>query len=59
MELLSDAVLRLPASTSIDSYIDTQFSLFHGFNLRSDKRLKDNIEDVEDDTINVVKKHED
>ena len=61
----SDAVLRLEASTTIDSYIDgtkylqlddTQFSSFNGFNLSSDKRLKDNIEDVEDDTINMVKK---
>ena len=64
--LNSDAVLRLEASTTIDSYIDgtkylqlddTQFSSFNGFNLSSDKRLKDNIEDVEDDTINMVKKH--
>ena len=63
--LNSDAVLRLEASTTIDSYIDgtknlqlddTQFSSFNGFNLSSDKRLKDNIEDVEDDTINMVKK---
>ena len=62
--LNSDAVLRLEASTTIDSYIDgtkylqlddTQFSSFNGFNLSSDKRLKDNIEDVEDDTINMVK----
>ena len=58
-------MLRLEASTTIDSYIDgtkylqlddTQFSSFNGFNLSSDKRLKDNIEDVEDDTINMVKK---
>ena len=64
--LNSDAVLRLEASTTIDSYIDgtkylqlddTQFSSFNGFNLSSDKRLKDNIEDVEDDTVNMVKKH--
>ena len=63
--LNSDAVLRLEASTTIDSYIDgtkylqlddTQFSSFNGFNLSSDKRLKDNIEDVEDDTVNMVKK---
>ena len=62
--LNSDAVLRLEASTAIDSYIDgtkylqlddTQFSSFNGFNLSSDKRLKDNIEDVEDDTVNMVK----
>ena len=62
--LNSDAGLRLEASTTIDSYIDgtkylqlddTQLSSFNGFNLRSDKRLKDNIEDVEDDTINMVK----
>ena len=62
--LNSDAVLRLEASTTIDSYIDgtkylqlddTQFSSFNGFSLSSDKRLKDNIEDVEDDTINMVK----
>ena len=62
--LNSDAVLRLEASTTIDSYIDgtkylqlddTQLSSFNGFNLSSDKRLKDNIEDVEDDTINMVK----
>ena len=62
--LNSDAALRLEASTTIDSYIDgtkylqlddTQFSSFNGFNLSSDKRLKDNIEDVEDDTINMVK----
>ena len=62
--LNSDAVLRLEASTTIDSYIDgtkylqlddTQFSSFNGFNLSSDKRLKDNIEDVEDDTIHMVK----
>ena len=62
--LNSDAVLRLEASTTIDSYIDgtkylqlddTQFSSFNGFNLSSDKRLKDNIEDVEDDTVNMVK----
>ena len=62
--LNSDAVLRLEASTTIDSYIDgtkylqlddTQFSSFNGFNFGSDKRLKDNIEDVEDDTINMVK----
>ena len=62
--LNSDAVLRLEASTSIDSYIggtkllqldDTQFSSFNGFKLSSDKRLKDNIEDVEDDTINMEK----
>ena len=54
----------LEASTTIDSYIDgtkylqlddTQFSSFNGFNLSSDKRLKDNIEDVEDDTVNMVK----
>ena len=47
--LNSDAVLRLEASTTIDSYIDgtkylqlddTQFSSFNGFNLSSDKRLK-------------------
>ena len=64
--LNSDAVLRLEASTTIDSYIDgtkylqlddTQFSSYNGFNLSSDKRLKDNIEDVDDDTINMVKKH--
>ena len=64
--LHSDAVLRLEASTTIDSYIDgtkylqlddTQFSSFNGFNLSSDKRLKDNIEEVEDDTVNIVKKH--
>ena len=64
IHLNSDAVLRLEASTTIDSYIDgtkylqlddTQFSSFNGFNLSSDKRLKDNIEDVEDDTINMVK----
>ena len=63
--LNSDAVLRLEASTTIDSYIDgtkylqlddTQFSSFNGFNLSSDKRLKNNIEDVEDDTIHMVKK---
>ena len=63
--LNSDAVLRLEASTTIDSYIDgtkylqlddTQFSSFNGFNVSSDKRLKDNIEDVEDDTVNMVKK---
>ena len=62
--LNSDAVLRLEASTTIDSYIDgtkylqlddTQFSSFNGFNLSSDKRLKDNIEDVEDEYINMVK----
>ena len=62
--LNSDAVLRLEASRTIDSYIDgtkhlqldvTQFSPFSGFNLSSDKRLKDNIEDVEDDTLNMVK----
>ena len=62
--LNSDAVLRLEASTSIDSYMngtkylqldDTQFSSFNGCNLSSDKRLKDNIEDVEDDTINMEK----
>ena len=62
--LNSDAVLRLEASTTIDSYIDgtkylqlddTQFSSFNGFNLSSDKRLKDNVEDVEDDTVNMVK----
>ena len=60
----SNAVLRLEASNSIDSYIngtkyleldDTQFSSFNGFNLSSDRRLKDNIEDVDDDTINMVK----
>ena len=34
---------------------DTQFSSFNGFNLSTNKRLKDNIEDVEDDTINMVK----
>ena len=63
--LNSDAVLRLEASTTTDSYIDgtkyiqlddTQFSSYNGFNLSSDKRLKDNIEDVDDDTINC-KKH--
>ena len=63
--LNSDAVLRLEASTTIDSYIDgtkylqlddTQFSSFNGCNLSSDKRLKNNIEDVEDDTVNMVKK---
>ena len=63
--LNSDAVLRLEASTTIDSYIDgtkylqlddTQFSSFNGFNLSSDKRLKNNMEDVEDDTINMVNK---
>ena len=52
--LNSDAVLRLEASTTIDSYIDgtkylqfddTQFSSYNGFSLSSDKRLKDNIED--------------
>ena len=62
--LNSDAVLRLEASTTIDSYIDgtkylqlddNQFSSYNGFNLSSDKRLKDNIEDVDDDTINMVK----
>ena len=62
--LNSDAVFRLEASTTIDSYIDgtkylqlddTQFSSCNGINLSSDKRLKDNIEDVEDDTINMVK----
>ena len=62
--LNSDAVLRLEASTTIDSYIDgtkylqlddTQFSSYNGFNLSSDKRLKYNIEDVDDDTINMVK----
>ena len=62
--LNSDAVLRLEASTTIYSYIDgtkylqlddTQFSSFSGFNLSSDKRPKDNIEDVEDDTVNMVK----
>ena len=62
--LNSDAVLRLEASTTIDSYIggtkylqldDTQFSSYNGFNFSSDKRLKDNIEDVEDGTINIVK----
>ena len=60
----SNAVLRVEASTSIDSYVNgtkylqldaTQFSSFNGFNLSSDKRLKDNIECVEDDTINMVK----
>ena len=60
----SNAVLRLEASNSIDSYIggtkyleldDAQFSSFNGFNLSSDRRLKDNIEDVDDDTINMVK----
>ena len=63
--LNSDAFLRLEASTTIDSYIDgtkylqlddTQFSSFNGFNLSSDKRLKNNIEDVEDDTIHMVKR---
>ena len=63
--LNSDAVLRLEASTTIDSYIDgtkylqlddTQFSSFNGFIFSSDKRLNDNIEDVEDDTVNMVKK---
>ena len=60
----SNAVLRLESSNSIDSYIngtkyleldDTQFSSFNGFNLSSDRRLKSNIEDVDDDTINMVK----
>ena len=60
----SNAVLRLEASNSVDSYIggtkyleldDTQFSSFNGFNLSRDRRLKDNIEDVDDDTINMVK----
>ena len=58
--------INLEASTTIDSYIDgtkylqledTQFSSFNGFNLSSDKRLKNNIEDVEDDTIHMVKKN--
>ena len=62
--LNGDAVLRTEASTSIDSYVngtkylqldETQFSSFNGFNVSSDKRLKHNIEDVEDDTINMVK----
>ena len=61
--LNSDAVLRLEGSTSIDSYIDgseylqlgdIQFSAFHGFNLSSDKRLKDIVDYVEDDTTNMV-----
>ena len=60
----SDAVLRVEASTTIDSYIDgtkylqlddTQFSSYNGFNLSSDKRLKENIEDVDDGTLNMVK----
>ena len=33
---------------------DIQFSSFNGFNLSSDKRLKDNIEDVEKDTVNMI-----
>ena len=62
--LNSDAVLRLEASTTIDSYIDgtkylqlddTQFSSFNGFNLSSDLRLKTEIEDIEDDCIETVK----
>ena len=62
--LNSDAILKLEASTNIDSYIngtkylqldDTQFTSFNGFNLSSDRRLKDNIEDVDDDTIDMVK----
>ena len=51
--LNSDAVLRLEATITFDSYIngtkylqldDTQFSSFNGFNLSSDKRLRDRIE---------------
>ena len=62
--LNSDAVVRLEASTTIDSYIDgtkylqlddTQFSSFNGFNLSSDLRLKTEIEDIEDDCIETVK----
>ena len=54
--LNTDAVLRLEASTTIDGYIDgTKYLQLDDFNLSSGKRLKDNIEDVEDDTINMVK----
>ena len=41
--------------TKICGELTFQFSSFNGFNLSSDKRLKDNIEDVEDDAINIVK----
>ena len=49
----SDAVLRLEATNTIDSFIngtkylqldDTEVSSFSGLNLSSDKRLKDNVE---------------
>ena len=62
--LNSDAVLRLEASTTIDSYIDgtkylqlddTQFSSFNGFNTSRDLRLKTEIEDIEDDCIETAK----
>ena len=62
--LNSDAVLRLEASTTIDSYIDgtkylelnsSQFVAYNSFNLSSDERLKRDIQHIEDDTIEMVK----
>ena len=62
--LNSDAVLRTEASTSIDSYINgtkylelnsSQFVAYNSFNLSSDERLKRDIQNIEDDTVEMVK----
>ena len=62
--LNSDAVLRTEASTSIDSYINgtkylelnsSQFVAYNSFNLSSDEILKRDIQNIEDDTIEMVK----
>ena len=62
--LNSDAILRTDASTSIDSYINgtkylelnsSQFVAYNSFNLSSDERLKRDIHNIEDDTIEMVK----
>ena len=48
-------VVGLSATYADNKIILNSGSSFNGFNLSSDKRLKDNIEDVEDDTVNMVK----
>ena len=59
-----DAILRTEASTSIDSYINgtkylelnsSQFVAYNSFNLSSDERLKRDTQNIEDDTIEIVK----
>ena len=59
-----DAVLRTEASTSIDSYIkgtkylelnSSQFVAYNSFNLSSDEGLKRDIQNIEDDTMEMVK----